>query len=192
MILTAHQPNFVPWYPYFEKIRSADVFVIMTECQWEKNGYQNRFRISDKWMTMAVYRGLEPIRQKKYCDPIVDWSSIRARLLIIHPEWEKTLDDIYSLVNENLLSTNIAIIKYLCNRLEISARIEVDIPTALRGTKRLVELCKWYQCDTYLSGPSGRKYLDESLFDAEGIKIVYQEASPQDKRSVLEVLHDES
>ena len=37
MILAIHQPNFFPWWPYFEKIEQADMFVFLTHCQFEKN-----------------------------------------------------------------------------------------------------------------------------------------------------------
>ena len=51
MRVSIHQPNFVPWYPFFQKIKEVDVFVILKECQFEKNGYQNRFNFNDKWYT---------------------------------------------------------------------------------------------------------------------------------------------
>ena len=45
MTITIHQPNFMPWYPFFEKIQQADIFVLLGHCQFEKNGFQNRFSI---------------------------------------------------------------------------------------------------------------------------------------------------
>ena len=69
MRVSIHQPNFVPWYPFFQKIKEVDIFVILKECQFEKNGYQNRFNFNDKWYTMSVKKGLEPIRDKVYIDP---------------------------------------------------------------------------------------------------------------------------
>ena len=77
MIVTIHQPNFVPWYPYFQKIEQADVFVLLGNCQFEKNGYQNRFYLKDKWNTLSVKKGLELINKKYYIDPIKDWSKIK-------------------------------------------------------------------------------------------------------------------
>jgi len=52
MTITIHQPNFVPWYPYFQKIQQADVFVLLGHCQFEKN----------------------------YINPLKDWNSIKSRL----------------------------------------------------------------------------------------------------------------
>ena len=64
MRISIHQPNFVPWYPFFQKIKEVDVFVILKECQFEKNGYQNRFNFNNKWYTMSVKKGLELMRDK--------------------------------------------------------------------------------------------------------------------------------
>ena len=58
MRLAIHQPNFMPWYPFFEKIKNCDKFIMLTHCQFEKNGYQNRFNLNDKWYTMSVKKGL--------------------------------------------------------------------------------------------------------------------------------------
>ena len=80
MIVTIHQPNFVPWYPYFQKIQQADVFVLLGHCQFEKNGYQNRFYLKDKWNTLSVKKGLDPILEKYYVDPLKDWNTIKNRL----------------------------------------------------------------------------------------------------------------
>ena len=80
MRVSIHQPNFVPWYPFFQKIKEVDIFVILKECQFEKNGYQNRFNFNDKWYTMSVKKGLEPIRDKVYIDPKNSWDKIKNSL----------------------------------------------------------------------------------------------------------------
>ena len=59
MKIAIHQPNFMPWYPFFQKVESADIFVILSNCQFEKNNFQNRFNIDDRWYTMSTNKGLE-------------------------------------------------------------------------------------------------------------------------------------
>ena len=80
MVISIHQPNFMPWYPFFQKIQKCDKFVILTHCQFEKNGYQNRFNFNDDWYTMSVKKGLEPIKDKIYLNPKNDWDRIKNRL----------------------------------------------------------------------------------------------------------------
>ncbi|MCH7624194.1 MAG: WbqC family protein [Nitrospinae bacterium] len=48
MLLAAHQANFIPWLPYFDKMNKADIFVMMINCQFEKNGWQNRCEVWDR------------------------------------------------------------------------------------------------------------------------------------------------
>ena len=49
----------------------------------------------------------------------------------------------------------------------------MDYPSSFDKTQRLLELCKFYGASTYLSGPSGKKYLDEKIFTENNINIEY-------------------
>ena len=89
MRVAIHQPNFLPWYPFFQKIQEVDVFVILKECQFEKNNFQNRVNINGKWRTMSVNKGLEPIRNKTYLNPQSDWNKIKTNL----PEYREILEE---------------------------------------------------------------------------------------------------
>ena len=115
MRVSIHQPNFVPWYPFFQKIKEVDIFVILKECQFEKNGYQNRFNFNDKWYTMSVKKGLEPIRDKVYIDPKNSWDKIKNSL----PEYKSILNECDKCIGESLLETNYCIIDKFCNMLDI-------------------------------------------------------------------------
>ena len=61
MIVTIHQPNFIPWYPFFQKMEQSDIFIMLGHCQFEKNGFQNRFQINNAWNTLSVKKGKENI-----------------------------------------------------------------------------------------------------------------------------------
>jgi len=45
MLITIHQPQYLPWLGYLDKIDKADVFVILNNVQFKKNEWQNRNRI---------------------------------------------------------------------------------------------------------------------------------------------------
>jgi hypothetical protein len=45
MIVAAHQPNFIPWLGYFDKMQKADLFVSVDHVQMERQSYQNRTSI---------------------------------------------------------------------------------------------------------------------------------------------------
>ena len=102
MIITIHQPNFFPYYPFFQKMKDSDIFVILKHCQFEKNNFQNRFNIGDKWHTLSTNRGLEPIINKKYVNHVKDWLKIKNNL----KEYKEVLDVFDDCITENLSETN--------------------------------------------------------------------------------------
>ena len=58
MRLAAHQPQYLPWLGYFDKMARADVFVLLDTVQYKKNEWQNRNRIRAakgwQWITVPV------------------------------------------------------------------------------------------------------------------------------------------
>lgn len=171
MIVTIHQPNFVPWYPFFQKIQQADIFVLLGHCQFEKNGFQNRFNLDGHWNTMSVRKGIDNINKKQYIDPLKDWERIKNSL----PKYKHILSEMDNLITDNLYQTNSSIIQYLIKKLNIDTVVVEDYETSLTSNARLVDLCKRYGATTYLAGQGGKDYLNEDLFKQENIQVVYQE-----------------
>ncbi|WP_159029904.1 WbqC family protein [Streptomyces marincola] len=58
MILTAHQPAYLPWLGYFAKIARADAFVVHDLSRFDRRGTVNRNRIATangpQWLTVPV------------------------------------------------------------------------------------------------------------------------------------------
>lgn len=179
--ISIHQPNFFGYYPFFDKIKQADKFAILKECQYEKSNYQNRFNVGEEWFTLSVKAGNCKISEKEYSNPQYDWGKIKKRLFKY-----KFLDIFDSCIESNLTITNVNIIKKICSILEINTEIVYDYDTNLLSTERLVDLCKHYKCSNYLSGPSGKKYLDLSQFDDNNINVIFHEC--ENKKPIINVL----
>lgn len=184
MIITIHQPNFIPWYPFFQKMKQADIFVVLTHCQFEKNGFQNRFNIDGVWRTMSVYKGLRAINEKIYINPWKDWNKIKMSL----PDYSSQLELFDDCISDSLVETNIAIIRKIADILKIDTEIVVDHDTDSSGTQRLIDLCNYYSANKYIAGTSGKKYLDETLFIEEDVGLTYQSETDMIKKNILEVL----
>ena len=184
MIITIHQPNFFPYYPFFQKMEDANIFVILKHCQFEKNNFQNRFNKDDKWYTMSVNKGLDPIWTKTYLNPEKDWMRIKNML----PEYKNVLKIFDDCVDENLSRMNSNIIFRIRDILNIDTEIVFDYHTELKGTERLVDICLRNEATTYISGISGSKYLDLSQFDKNGIRVVFQDESKMIKKPIIDIL----
>lgn len=185
MIVAIHQPNFVPWVPFFRKVQAADLFVILSHCQYCRTAYQNRFRYKDKWHSMSVsnsHSQSETIREKNYREPRNDWAFIRRKLN--HP----LLAELEQHIHTSLLETNVAIIQHLMKRLGITTPVAFDYPTELAATERLADICRHYGATKYLSGRSGGDYMDLGVFERLGIGVEFQQVKPEDEKHVLDVL----
>src|SRR5215216_4803864 len=59
MIVSIHQPNFLPWLGYFDKLLKSDVFVLFDDVQFPRGKtYANRVLIKtingEAWITVPV------------------------------------------------------------------------------------------------------------------------------------------
>lgn len=174
----------MPWNPFFEKCEQADIFVLLGHVQFEKNNFQNRFKHEDVWRTLSVRQGLEPIREKKYVDSKSDWKRIKMQL----PKYVQLLSSFDKHLSDSLWEMNTGIIYDILNRLRIPTEIQTDFPTARKGTDRLIEICKKFGATTYLSGPSGRHYLEVGSFQDAGIRVEFFEGERSSSTSILERL----
>lgn len=180
MVIAMHQPNFIPYMGFFQKMKEVELFVILKEVQYERQNYQNRFFYEGKWYTMSVNSGLEPIKDKRYVQYNRDWNKIVSQ----HPK----LSVFNAYIHGSLAGTNINIIRKSAKLLELSTPIELDFPTLNTGTMRLIEICLRHKADTYLSGISGKKYLDLDMFKRFGIKVIFQDEKTMDKRPLIDVI----
>ena len=73
MIVAAHQPHFIPWLGYLDKLAKADLFVVMDDLQYEAQNFQNRQRLKlaggAHWLTVPLVRGTQADR---ICDKRID------------------------------------------------------------------------------------------------------------------------
>ena len=68
MIVGIHQPEYLPWLGFFDKISQSDIFVMLDNVQYEKNYFQNRnrIRIQSGWAWLTV-----PVMTKKRSSQLI-------------------------------------------------------------------------------------------------------------------------
>ena len=191
MIVAIHQPNYLPWLGYFYKIASCDMFVLLDNVQYSKNGFINRNKIKTPqgtaWLTVgALTKGrYEQLINEVEINNSLPWSSIHEKSISqgysnapYFKNYISFFEDIYHRKWEGLVDLNEALIKVICQILgirsvEFTRASELNVPG--QSTELLVNICKAVGSDTYLSGPSGQKYMDEELFEREGISLRYSD-----------------
>lgn len=184
MIVSIHQPDYLPWPGFFYKILQSDIFVVLDNVQFKKGGYQNRAKIKtgkgQQWLTIPVdIKGKWPLLIKDVEIANGEWTGMHEyKLKTYYPKSYEMIKNFCS-TSGKLWASNLILISVLMSILKInkgkfiaSHVVSDDIKDP---TERLVNICQYCNADTYLSGPSGRKYLDLDMFKKAGIKVLYTE-----------------
>lgn len=182
-----HQSQYIPWAPYFAKIASADLFVVMDNVQYQKNGVQNRNKMRNKqgdfWLTVPVSGELSDhiIDKKIHGEQWKEkhWKSIYSayKKAPYWQEYENDIENIYKGNYETLFQINQTFLLYLLRRLEIQTPIIRMSELQVTGNKSelVLNICKSVQATEYISGSGGRVYMDLDSFKRENIQVTFKE-----------------
>jgi len=192
MKVAIHQPNYLPYLGFFDKMKKADVFVIYDTAQFSKGDFhhRNKIRIFNgwKWLTVPVEKERIPIKEIKIRDKVkinkgIDWKESHLKNIrdsyIDTPYYKRYENEITKIYMENydkLIDLNMELINLLKSAFKIDTEIiySSDLGSFSTGSKGLLEIIKKLDGDVYLSGQGGKNYLDVLLFEKDGIKVEFQ------------------
>jgi hypothetical protein len=194
VIVTVHQPEHLPWLGFFNKADQADLLVLLDVVQYRKNYFQNRNRILGQqgpvWLTVPVVTrgylegtiGDMRISSAAAAHNRTDWRRDHLKLIRHfygrHPHFEEHrpfLEDTYAREWDLLADLNEHFIGWFMRTLGISTPVvrASSFDVAGSSSDLLLSICRAAGATTYLSGPAGREYLDEGVFEEAGIAVRY-------------------
>ena len=194
------QSNYIPWKGYFDIIRAVDEFIIYDDMQYTRRDWRNRNRIKTSqgllWLTVPVLvrgRYTQTIRETQIDG--VAWAEDHWRTLAQNysrapcfQEVSEVVEPVYRTHRHTHLSVlNRELIGAICGYLGVRTRISNSWDYALLDGKseRLADLCRQAGANEYVSGPSARGYLDESVFAEQGISVEWVDYSGYPEYSQL-------
>ena len=180
------QSCYVPWKGFFDLIGRCDEYVIFDSVQFVKGHWHNRNRLKTaagtKWLTIPVITSQrlgQSIRDveisRKWADQ--HWSIIEQayKKAAFFAEYEPVVRGWYERADRtsSLSEVNSIFIFGIASQLGLATRITSDLAYPLRGEKseKVLTIARAAGADRYLSGPSAKAYLDESMFASAGIKV---------------------
>lgn len=188
MLTGIHQPQFLPWLGYFDKINTSDIFIFLDDVQFKKNEWQNRNRIRTaqgcQWLTVPVIHNFGQLIKEVQINNTIDWR--KNHLTTLEQNYRKApffeqyfpiFENIYHQEWDLLSELNMTIILKLINEFNITTKIvkSSDFTATDDKTQRLVDLCKAVDGTTYFSGADGYKYMELEKFDHAKISITAQD-----------------
>lgn len=189
MIVSIHQPGYLPWPGYFHRLALSDVHVFFDDVQYEKHGLNHRNRIKTaqgpQWLTVPVRtRGRFGVTLLKDAEIADDrWRRRHWRSLVQHyrraPHFAPHapfFEQLYHQGWERLLPLNVTIIEYLVKALGLKPVTVYASELSVTGQKsdRVFNICRAVGATVYLSGVLGRDYLEVEQFNAAGIGVLFQ------------------
>ena len=196
-LVAIHQPNFLPWLGWWDKLARADVFILLDDVQFPKKGgtYMNRVQVlvdgKAAWVTVPVvrsYSGLREVREMR-TDSSRPWreqilTTLRAAY-VDAPHLDQTMDALEPLVaapGDGLTDYNERALRAIAGLLGLDATRFVrssSLPSEGRSTERLVSLVRSVGGSSYLAGGGAGGYQDNALFAAAGLGLVQQPFAPE-------------
>jgi hypothetical protein len=194
MIVTTHQPIFLPWPGFFYKALAADALVLLDRVQFPQGrGWLHRNRLKsdhgDHWLRVPISRsgrGTQVIADVEICDD-TEWRTKHLRSvreLYAHAPYLQphltALDEIYARRHRTLAALNVDLIRHLWVALEVPTRLylQSELGVGGQGAGLLANICEALKADTYLALTVAAKYIDPQTLGACGIGLVRAKFRP--------------
>ena len=201
--LSINQPANIPWAGYFDRIAKSDVHIILDHVQFEKNSLINRNYIASKFgpqlLTIPVLHQGE-FQKLSIKDARIDLRSRWAKkhLKSIQQNYSKSkfynnfipkISELYAKfenignLTDVLFETNSFILEHF--KVKTQNYKSSDFSFSQKKSDLILEICEYFDCEIYLSGPMGRNYLNLSAFKKRGIRVEFHDYRPHLYRSEI-------
>lgn len=181
-----HQSQFLPWVSYFYKILRSDVFVVLDDVQFQKNGIQNRNMIKTPqgamWFTVpvrfsfgAAINEVEVANTGEYPRLLKTLKLNYGRSEFFQPVYSQ-VEEIFDRKLTNLNELNKELLSKTLKMIGKSPEVyySSDVKMHRMGKKKddlVIAVIKHFKQKEYLSGLGALNYMDLRKFKKEGIKI---------------------
>jgi hypothetical protein len=188
MIAAIHQPQYLPYLGFFDKVARCDLLIALDNVQFQKNGLQNRNKIKSRegwqWLTLPVsHESDTKISDVLLSDPRrwgrKHWGALQANYARApHFAWcAEALKPVFEATWTHLSPLALDLTRIACELLDVHTPtvLASTLPGEGEASTLLISLCKAVGADTYLSGPGGRGYMDLEAFERAGVRVLWQE-----------------
>lgn len=191
MIVSIHQPDYIPWLGLYYKMAHSDVFVYLDDAQYSNEADHNVNKIKTPQGEFKLKVPVEQHLGDLICNvrtkDELKWKEKHLKTLKMNYAKAPYFDEIYPGLEAVILShtgsiaeLNMAINRYICNGFGIQTKIlkssDMNINTVRE--ERVIDICLAVGGTEYLSGNGARVYQTESHFTDRGLKLTYLDYKP--------------
>lgn len=193
MIVSIHQPNYLPWLGFFNKLLRSDIMVIFDSVQFPRGKTViSRAAIKtpagSQWLTVPV-KGKSELLKIREVQLVENQPWVRKHLKSLEANYGRApyfdryyprLAGYYQGQHTCLADLNIGLISLLASFLGATTKLirasELQPEADTGGLDRILKICRTLGATEYLTGQGAgsQRYMDEEAFGRLGIKVVCQ------------------
>lgn len=197
MRVAIHQPNFLPWMGYFQKLHLADVFVVLDHVQASHgSGWLSRNRLLTRgkrtWLTIPVKRSGRGLQIINEVEISYDRHVVPKHLRVIDENYRRApyFEDVFPVFSEimkgkhrYISDLNMKLILWLYSCLDLSAQFVKSsdlqathsVLETKSGNELLLEICRIVGASSYVSGNGCLDFIEPKSFVSSGVEFYFQE-----------------
>ncbi|NBK97808.1 MAG: hypothetical protein EOM50_07280 [Erysipelotrichia bacterium] len=191
MIVSIHQPDYIPYLGYFYKIYQSEVFVFLDDVQFSNDNMHHWNRIKTPQGECRLKIPVEHsfgdnINQVRTKDEL-KWKEKHLKTIEMNYKKTEYFEEIYPNYKEvilseypNLSEMNIVINQFICKSFGINPKFvrssDLNIDSAKED--RVIDICLALGGTTYISGNGARAYQVDEHYENKGIYLKYTDYKP--------------
>jgi len=186
-----HQPDFLPWLGFFDRLLHADLFVVLDNVQFTNGSsrswtYRDKIKTAngEKWISVGLSKCHRETKINEVSTNNSLWNANMRNQIKESYRKAKYFEEIFPYIEEllssqyeKLVDVNLCSIQLLLELLDI--RVEKVMASSLQATGKsnelLVNILKEVGADCYLSGLGAKDYFRGEPFREAGIQVIWQE-----------------
>jgi len=192
-IVVVHQPDFIPYLGFFDRLLYADIYVVFDNVQYVRSsrGWTSRDKIKtrngEKWISISTKAAARDTDIKEIM-LAEDDSWKQNHLNIIRECYKKApfydeimpyIEALYSFECTRMMDFTMQSIKMLLTLFEIDTEIVYASSLNVSGKSNVLiaDIMHKLNEKIYLSGTGAEDYYDAKVYEEAGIKVVWQDFS---------------
>ena len=186
MIISIHQPDYIPYPGLFYKMYQSEIFVFLDDAQFsnENMHHWNKIKTPQGELRLKIpveqhlgdtinhVRTRDELKWKEKHLKTIKMNYSKAPYLNdFYPEFEEMLLSKYSSLAEQNITINTRIAEHFGIKSRLYRTSDMVIDTLKED--RVIDICVAFGADTYISGNGARAYQVDGHFTSRGVKLVY-------------------
>jgi len=191
MIISIHQPDYIPYLGYFYKIYQSEIFVFLDDVQFSNDNmhHWNRIKTPQGECRLKIpveHKFGDKINQIRTKDEL-KWKEKHLKTIEMNYSKAQHFKEIYPQYKDiilkeysDLAEINITINKFICKnfgfKTEFIRSSELNINSAKED--RVIDICLVLGGTTYISGNGAKAYQVDEHYENKGVHLKYTDYKP--------------